>query len=288
MRRLFATGVLVSLIAVAIALQAAEPRQPVVAASVKGMTEWDHQNLERNLRWMLSRERRPATEPAQVAVYADAGVWHVGARSIVEALERDGIRCRVIDRSQLRAEVLSSHRALILPGGWAPFQRDAAEPQGLTAIKNYVEQGGRCLAICAGAYLISREAKYESQSYPYPLGLFDGTAEGPLPGLAQFPKPGSVTLTSTAAGQQRGLQFIDHHTIYYSGGPRFIGGTNVEVLARYPDGTAAAIARPLGKGDVLLLGAHFERPPPTTGNDDAPAPDIATKLLRTLLLPNAR
>ena len=53
-------------------------------------------NLEQNLRWIIERERAGTGRTARVAVFADAGVWHLGVRSIVAALEAEGVPCRVI------------------------------------------------------------------------------------------------------------------------------------------------------------------------------------------------
>src|SRR5262245_32610990 len=88
--------------ALAVALLAAGKASPAPADSAEPvlgvLTEYDRVNLEKNLRWVLARERklrdteksvdRPARRPL-VAVFADAGVWHVGACSIVEALENE-------------------------------------------------------------------------------------------------------------------------------------------------------------------------------------------------------
>ena len=87
--------------------------------------------------------------PARVGVFADAGVWHVGAKSIVTLLEANRIPCRVLDRSLLTSEGLEGLEAIILPGGWAPAEWAAAGDKGLAAIQKYVERGGRCLGICA-------------------------------------------------------------------------------------------------------------------------------------------
>jgi glutamine amidotransferase-like uncharacterized protein len=262
-------------------------RVEVVAA--EGMTEWDRFNLERNLRWILARERaaRAGEEPQparpRVGVFADAGVWHPGARSIVDALEEKGIACRAMDRSTFRGEELARFDAIVLPGGWAPFQWAALGEPGLAALRAYVEGGGRCLGICAGAYLLSRTTQYDSEVYPYPLGLFDGTARGPIEGLARFPQAGRARLSVTAEGRRRGLAALSGEPLYYSGGPCFLGGTGVEVLARYHDGNPAAIGRKVGKGEVILIGVHPERPPPERGDDEAPPPAAAGELLRALL-----
>lgn len=48
--------------------------------------EKDRRNLELNLRWIITRLRSTNEhKPATVGVYADAGTWYVGAKSIVEA-----------------------------------------------------------------------------------------------------------------------------------------------------------------------------------------------------------
>lgn len=257
-------------------------RGDAVAAS---LTEWERVNLERNLRWIIKRERTPRQQLVRprVGVFADAGVWHVGARSIVEALEGRGIACQVLDRTTLRERGLERFEALVLPGGWAPHQWAALDEPGLAVVKSYVERGGRCLGICAGAYLLARTTQYDDKRYDYPLGLFDGTAQGPVTGLARYPEPGQARLSVTAEGQRRGLAALASAPLYYSGGPCFRGGTGVEVLARYADGSAAAIRRKVGKGEIVLIGVHVERPVPEQGNDDAPPPSCAGKLLESLL-----
>jgi len=215
-------------------------------------------NTERNLRWILERERRGETAKARVGVYADAGVWHDGARAIVAALEKSDVPCRVLDRTRLTEETLQPLDAVVLPGGWAPSQWESAGEAGLANIQRYVEGGGRCVGVCAGAYLLAREVRYEGITYPYPLGLFDGAADGPVPGLAPYPEPGTARLMLTAAGEERGLKPLRGRDVYYSGGPSFTGGTRGEVLARYADGSAAAITRPVGKGEIVLIGVHAE------------------------------
>ena len=270
---------LVALLAFAfVSIRASEP-----------MTDADRVNLERNLRWMLERERAssPTASNALVGVYADAGVWHVGAKSIVDLLEGEGVACRVLDRSRLTEKELNGLETLVLPGGWAPLQRDGARASGLAAIEAFVKRGGRCVGICAGAYLLSQTVRYDERDYPYPIGLFDGTAVGPVPKLAAFPKPGSAKWTATDAGKKIGLEALGENEIYYSGGPCFVGGTNATVLARYHDGSAAAISKPVGKGDIILLGAHLERPIPPQG-DDAAAPKFAGKVFKALVKGNVR
>lgn len=253
----------------------------VAPGPVPGLAAADRAELEKNLRWMLARERTRDRPAARVGVFADAGVWHLGARSVVNALEEAGVPCVALDRTRLTPAALAPLAAAVFPGGWAPHQRAAAGPLGLAAVRGFVQAGGRCLGICAGAYLLSAEVRYDGGVYPYPVRLFDGAACGPVPGLAAFPTPGAVRVRPTPAGVRRGLV---GRMAYYSGGPWFAGGTGVTVLATYPDGSAAAVARPVGRGEVILLGVHPERPTPDAGDEAAGPPAGAGELLRRLLL----
>ena len=247
--------------------------------------QW-RQDLERNLRWMIARQRAPGNRkgpPPVVGVFADAGVWHAGARSVVEALEDVGIACTVLDRACLVPGDLDGLQAFVVPGGYSFFQKLAAGEHGTDAIRGFVAKGGRYLGICAGAYLASKDVLWEKRNYPYPLVLFDGVAEGSLPAIAKWPNAAAVRVKVTDAGKRRGLAPAERHDFLYMGGPRFTGGTALEVLARYPDGSAAVIARPVGSGEAILSGVHFERPSPGVGGEDAPPPPLAGGLFAELL-----
>lgn len=256
----------------------------------EAMTVLDHQQLEQNLRWVLERERASAARPpragagARVGVFADAGAWHPSARGLVDALEAAGVPCRVLDRTLVTKAGLAGLEAIALPGGWAPLQVAAWGPAGTEAIRGFVEGGGRALGICAGAYAMARDVRWDGATFPYPLGVFDGTADGPLVGLARWPDRAAVRLTVDAPGRARGLEpFVAADVLYYGGG-RFLGGTATVVLARYPDGSAAIVERRVGRGLVVLCGVHLERPAPTAGGDDAPPPATAGPALASLLL----
>ena len=174
----------------------------------------------------------------------------------------------------------SKLQAVILPGGFAPYQWMALTNDGLERIGQFVEKGGRCLGVCAGGYLLSREVRYDGLSYHYPTSLFDGTAEGPIPGLPIFPQVGPVRLRVTEAGRALGLEPWVSRPALFGSGPRFVRGSKVTVLLTYPDGTAAGIMRPYGKGRVIAIGAHYERP--TEGDESAPPPlgcDLGFRLL---------
>jgi glutamine amidotransferase-like uncharacterized protein len=228
---------------------------------------WKRQ-IESNLLWMIDRAENPPRYPngaSLVAVYADAGVWSLGARSVVAALEAREIACEVLDWSRLTPPNLKRFDAVIFPGGFSYFQKLSAGTSGLDAVRKYVANGGRYLGICAGAYLAAKEVHWEGGEFPYPLQLFDGTAQGSIPEIAPWPRAGAAQLKITPAGQKLGLSEANDQRIFYQGGCRFIGGTGITRLANYFDGSPAIIQRaygPGGEGMVVLSGVHFERPAP--------------------------
>jgi len=241
---------------------------------------YEQANLALNRAWVA--ERRAAGEPgARIGVYADAGVWHLGLVNVVACLEKAGLPCRVLMHEDLAR--LEGLQGLVLPGGYAPYQYLAMGPAGLEHIRSFVARGGHCLGICAGAYLLSKTVTYAGLTFPYPLGLFDGVAEGPVAGLAAYPSSGAVTVTTTPAGAACGLSVADGRTYLYGGGPRFVGGTGVQVLLLYPDGTAAAIKKSVGKGEIVATGVHMERPGPAEGGEDAPPPAGSEAIFKALI-----
>ena len=290
---------ILALVAVALPSLAQDPPPGTAPRSTTSAgTEWTYRSeifvldlkwrrhLEANLRWMIAREKlESGRKAARVAVFADAGTNHLLNRNIVRLLESEGIHCLVMDRSRIARQQLANIEAYIVPGGYSTFQNTATGDGGLVAIREFVESGGRYLGICAGAYMASRDVFWEKEHFPYPLSLFDGTAEGALDDVAAWPNESGVSLTLTDAGKRRGLKADAEGEFYYKGGPRFHGGTNSTVLARYQDGSAAIITRPYGNGEVVLNGIHYERFPPQEEDDeqDLPAPDPSRAVFQALL-----
>ncbi|MFN8610537.1 MAG: BPL-N domain-containing protein [Vulcanimicrobiota bacterium] len=223
------------------------------------LSPYEQTNLKKNRAWIAQRQSQGESSQARVAVLAGAGVWNFGARCLVTALERSGTACQVIDPANLPA--LDRYEALILPGGYAPVQYYGLGYSGCQKVAEFTRNGGHVLGICAGGYLVSKTVRYQNVDYPYPLGLFDGAAEGPVAGLPVYPSYGPVQLSLTPAGQEFGLGGLEKRSLLYGSGPRFVGGTQVTVLLTYPDGSAASISRPYGKGRLVALGAHLECPP---------------------------
>lgn len=217
---------------------------------------YEQQNLRHNREWIQQRRQQGESASAPVAVVAGAGVWYPGALALVTCLERSGVPCQVLD--PLNLGELSTFRAVVLPGGYSAYQYYALGTQGCEKLSRFVQAGGRVLGICAGGYVLSKTVRYQGISYPYPLALFDGIADGPVAGLPIYPDFGPCRVRLTEAGKRLGLSGVEQRTFFYGSGPRFVGGSDVTVLLTYEDGTAAAISRPVGKGMVVAMGPHME------------------------------
>ena len=124
---------------------------------------------------------------------------------------------------------------------------------------------------------------WEGEEFPYPIALFDGKAQGPVAGFLPWPQRSPARLKVTKAGIARGLESAGTHDILYYGGAAFVGGSETTVLATYADGGPSIIVRPVGKGEVILSGAHLERPAPAEGGDDAAPPALSGPWLKATL-----
>ena len=131
------------------------------------------------------------------------------------------------------------------PGGNGDDTTAFAAQQGdVTAIQNFVKNGGRFLGVCMGGYLAGKDM----------FGVF------PVPANEYITEPGAST-TSTAdtvipitwRGKVRQMYFQD--------GPSFIipaGTPGVTVLATYSNGEVADAVATYGSGKTAVSGPHPE------------------------------
>jgi|GEM_PF-1657749 len=142
-------------------------------------------------------------------------------------------------------------------------------------LADWVSAGGSYLGICGGAYIASQGWEEES-------GIVKGFGLAPVLTEAWVEDPDPMIITVTWNGAQR--------QIYYQYGPAFLVKKNsaINVLARYDDGMAAALAVKLGKGKVIVCGPHPEAdetwleddPEPTDADTWTPTRDLMAGLLR--------
>ncbi|MEU0251792.1 BPL-N domain-containing protein [Streptomyces sp. NPDC006184] len=144
----------------------------------------------------------------------------------------------------LSAESLSRAVLYAQPGGGT---LDAAyrvlRPQR-RAVRDFVHGGGHYLGFCLGAYLAGATPGF---------GLLPGDTDQYIatPGAAVHDEESTVVRV-TWRGCPR--------AVYFQDGPVFLldDDTAVRVLARYDNGTPAAVVAPFGAGRVAVAGPHPE------------------------------
>ncbi|MER6570117.1 BPL-N domain-containing protein [Streptomyces sp. NPDC001093] len=125
-----------------------------------------------------------------------------------------------------------------LGGTWTKLRGAAG------AIRDWTRAGGRYLGFCMGGYLADKDPGF---------GLLPGDTDQYITSPRASVHDATDTLVPvTWKGKRRHMYFQD--------GPYFVpaGGADVSVLARYDNGTAAAVVAPYGKGRVGVVGPHPE------------------------------
>lgn len=159
----------------------------------------------------------------------------------------------------------------ILPGGAdIPYMKEL-NGAGNQKIKSYVANGGAFLGICAGSYYagafvdFAKNTSLEVQG-KRELAFFPGVVKGPI--LAQYDylsQKGARAAQLTWVAS-KGFKEDEKFTVFYNGGGYFEEATkspNTSVLAYYDEEKklAGIIECRIGKGIVILSGAHFEYDP---------------------------
>jgi glutamine amidotransferase-like uncharacterized protein len=127
-----------------------------------------------------------------------------------------------------------------LRSGWRRMRRHRR------TVRNYVDGGGRYLGFCLGAYLAG-----ESPGF------------GLLPGDTDQYVGGDDAVLDTEDDALVDVDWRGHRRTVFAQDPAVLvldgrAGADTEVLARYPDGPAAALVAPYGEGRVGVVGPHPE------------------------------
>ncbi len=216
-----------------------------------------------------------------ILVYYDEGVSLRSCQNLCrlffEILPKEHYRIAKITSQELTSKPWQENTALLaFPGGRDIPYHNMLSGIGTSSIKNFVEQGGAYLGICAGAYFGSKSFIFE-KGMPIEviaerdLGFFPGVARGSALGIGKF-----CYLTEKGAESCRVLWAEDGKDpitfySYFNGGCYFEHPERypeITVLAHYKDISKAAIVyNQIGKGRALLSGVHFEYSPQNLNKD---------------------
>lgn len=203
----------------------------------------------------------------QILVYSDEGVSGPSLRKLCKSLEQD-LKKDIYTVVRKNAEEIlkedweSTTTLFIIPGGRDIEYLRKLKKEGCDKISRYVENGGKYLGICAGAYFAAGAIEFEKGGELEVCGerflkFYPNLAVGPALGLNKY-RP-----DSEAGAEIVEISFAGQKTFsYYNGGCYFEGpnSKDVKVLGSYQtfQPKAAVVCRKVGNGQVLLTGVHLE------------------------------
>ncbi|MGA8163783.1 MAG: BPL-N domain-containing protein [Waddliaceae bacterium] len=212
----------------------------------------------------------------KILIYVDEGAGPQSVRFLIKTLRKEGIDQQYqvvrINQDVLKEQDWEKQTALVIfPGGRDVAYHLALKGKGNQKIRDYVENGGRYLGLCAGGYYGCSSVEFE-MGYPLEvvgkreLAFFPGIARGPAYGSNQFSyenESGSRAAYVDWVGREKAVLPC---ILYFNGGCEFVDVArypNTEVLAHYqdiPNRPAAIIQCEIGKGRAILSGVHPEYP----------------------------
>jgi glutamine amidotransferase-like uncharacterized protein len=199
---------------------------------------------------------------AQVAIYNGNGTWADGIVAFTKFLDYKGITWQYISASTINKQSWETwYDAIYFPGGYSADYKSAITTTGMNKIRSFVNNGGRYIGICAGAFFACDKVDWEGRVYDYPLKLFLGRGYGAIDQIIPW---SGYTMTTVNINKNNPINQYEPatETILYYGGPAFYPnqGQQMNVIATWQayNNDPAIINFNYGNGRVLLVGPHPE------------------------------
>ncbi len=199
---------------------------------------------------------------ADIALYSDQGADEDCIQATEKMFEWMGYTVELIKAGYINEVGLDSFRMLCVPGGNMYQYAQDISLEGKEKIIDFIQSGGSYIGICGGGYFASEKVIWQEQQLPMtPLGIFPGTAKGPIDEIVPFPDQEVVKVNIADSNHPITQSEQDTMWILYYWGPIFIPNEDAEVsiLGRYDRGDyPALIAFNYGRGRVFITGPHPE------------------------------
>lgn len=225
----------------------------------------------------------------KILVYLDEGVdptsFKQTWKSLKEEVDSSYSLVRVNHRHLIDTSWENDAIMLVIPGGRDTPYHEKLSGTGTDKIKNFVNNGGLYLGICAGAYFGCSAIEFEKGTpsetcCKRDLAFFPGLGVGSAYGSGVFKY--NTHDDARAAKILWDTENLSLETwAYYNGGCFFADAENydeVSVLARYgdiADNPPVVVLCRVGKGKAILCGAHPEYRIAAINKDK---PDVKEKL----------
>jgi biotin--protein ligase len=203
-----------------------------------------------------------APELPSIALYSDQGVDEDCLRATRNMLEWTGYRVAQIEAPAINEGDLDAYQALCVPGGNMYSYAEDISAAGKDNIRDFIERGGGYVGICGGAYFAASDVVWRGTQLPMtPLGLYSGTAVGPIKEIFLYPEYGMCQVNLVETEHPITRSEPDSVWVLYYWGPALnpVPEAPVDVLGTYDiGGRPAMLAFDYGRGRVFLTGVHPE------------------------------
>lgn len=193
---------------------------------------------------------QPPTNERYALIYNGASADADSTEAIAEIASKGGLPIKYVNDLNALPVLLDKARVFIVGGTDDDVQPllEAFTPSTRQALKAYLQNGGRYLGVCGGAFLASAGWHDEGDFFPA-LGLTPAESDAHDDDFA--PKIYPITWLG------------DTRRMYYQAGPEFVllpDAKLTQIIARYHNGQPAALINAYGHGKVAVSGPHPEAP----------------------------
>ncbi len=193
---------------------------------------------------------RPEKEMGQnektvAAIYAGEGA--VLFSDVAYALEVLGISYETVNHDEIRSGDLARFQVMLVPGGYTQQYMPALGDTGKEGIRSFIRSGGGYIGICAGAYIATNTVKFPGDQKGLDIIDIENTRKSGRGKRKIYLQEHPIT-----EGLDKELK------IYYQNGPDIVPGKDVQEIARYENGSCAAVSGHFGKGKVVIFSPHPE------------------------------
>ena len=199
---------------------------------------------------------------AVVALYSDLGTWKESVQAAKKMFQWMNYAVELVNADYINNKGLDNFSILCVPGGDMYQYAQDISSRGKENIKDFVRSGGGYIGICAGAYFASGKVVWQGNQLPMtPLGIFPGTAQGPLNEVAPYPSYNMCKVNITNSTNPITQSEPNSTWMLYYWGPMLIPDkdANITILANYDRGDQPMmVAFDYGLGKVFLIGTHPE------------------------------
>jgi glutamine amidotransferase-like uncharacterized protein len=201
-------------------------------------------------------------ENAVVALYSDLGTWDESVKAAKRMFQWMNQTVALVNSDYINNEGLDDFRILCVPGGNMHQYAQDISSKGMENIEAFIRDGGSYIGICGGAYFASEKVIWQGDQLPMKfLGVFLGTAEGPIHEIVPYPDYNMCKVNIMDSMHPITQSEPNSTWMLYYWGPVLLPNedANVTILGKYDDvDQPAMLAFDYGLGRVFLVGTHPE------------------------------